>query len=356
MSVKKRHRDYRIWLAALLMSACLPFARAVQTPAGWLSIWGYPAEYEVGVDRAIVFSGRPSGYLKSIKADPQFGTYMQMFDATGYRGKRVRFSAVVKSENVEAWAGLFMRVDVQGKAVAFDNMQNRPIRGTQAWTKHSVVLDVDANANQIAIGVLLTGRGAVWINDVQFIEVNADVPVTDRMRSPLPLGGAVVASAWNRAGTNPEDYDMGADSPVVFNGRSSVYITSNKPNPQGFGTYMQILDAGDFRGKRVRFSAVVKSESVDNWAGLWMRVDVQDKPIAFDNMQNRPIKGTQTWTRSSVVLDVDPTAMKIAIGVMLNGRGAIWLDDVRFEEVGKDVPVTDMMKLPTGPRNLGFDE
>jgi hypothetical protein len=35
-----------------------------------------------------------------------------------------------------------------------------------------------------------------------------------------------------------------------------------------------------------------------------MRVDRGQKPTAFDNMQNRAIKGTQPWTRHEIVLDV----------------------------------------------------
>ena len=103
---------------------------------------------------------------------------MQVFDATGYRGQRLRLSAHVKSENVKEWAGLWMRIDRDKKAVAFDNMQNRPIRGSQPWTQHAIVLDVDAQANIVAFGILLAGTGAVWIDDVAFDIVGADVPVT----------------------------------------------------------------------------------------------------------------------------------------------------------------------------------
>jgi len=117
-----------------------------------------------------------------------------------------------------------------------------------------------------------------------------------------------------------------------------------------------MFDAAEFRDKRMRFSGVVKSENVENWAGLWMRVDGPETSTAFDNMQNRPIKGTQAWTRYSVVLDVDSKARYVAFGILLAGRGAVWINDVQFEAVGADVPVTDMKKYPPAPRNLGFNE
>jgi hypothetical protein len=174
----------------------------------------------------------------------------------------------------------------------------------------------------------------------------------------VPVIGANDAPGWIKAGDHPNDYDMGIDRSVSLRGKSSGYIKNNKPDPGGFGTYMQMFDAEDFRGKRVQFSAFVRSENVENWAGLWMRVDGENKPIAFDNMQNRAIKGTQTWTRYAVVLDVDSAkARRIAIGVLLAGKGAVWIDDVRFETVGENVPVTEVKApVPSGPRNLGFDK
>jgi hypothetical protein len=173
---------------------------------------------------------------------------------------------------------------------------------------------------------------------------------------PAPVIGAE-AVGWHKTGSHPEDYDMGTDQSVAYHGKSSGYIRSNKPDPRPFGTYMQMFEATEYLGKRVRFSAFVKCENVENWASLWMRVDGESKPIAFDNMQNRPIKGTQPWTQYSVVLNVDAAkATRIAFGVLLDGKGAVWIDEVRFETVDESVPVTDMIKpLPPKP-NLGFDK
>ena len=176
----------------------------------------------------------------------------------------------------------------------------------------------------------------------------------------FPVAGAD-SEGWFKAGSHPAHYDMGIDRSVVFNGKSSGYIRSNRPDPEGFGTYMQMFDATEFRGKRMQFSAFVKTENVESWASLWMRVDGEGRPIAFDNMQKRQIKGTQNWTKYSIVLDVDPTkAVNMAFGVMMAGKGAVWIDGVKFEPVGENVPVTDMFKekpkSPAGPSNLSFDK
>jgi hypothetical protein len=161
---------------------------------------------------------------------------------------------------------------------------------------------------------------------------------------------------WFKAGSNPGDYDMGVDRGSAFTGGASGYIKSNKPAPNGFGTYMQMFDATEYRGKRLRLSAYVKSENVEDWAGLWMRVDRDQKPVAFDNMQDRPIRDIQGWTQHAIVLDVDARATAVAFGILLSGRGAVWIDDVAFEVVGEEVPVTDMtLKSARSPRNLDFE-
>ena len=62
--------------------------------------------------------------------------------------------------------------------VAFDNMQNRPNQGTQPWKQFDVVLDVPEDATGVFFGILLSGTGEVWMNDVSLEAVGKDVPVT----------------------------------------------------------------------------------------------------------------------------------------------------------------------------------
>jgi hypothetical protein len=96
------------------------------------------------------------------------------------------------------------------------------------------------------------------------------------------------------------------------------------------------------------------------WAGLWLRVDGSDpnRSLAFDNMQSRPIKGTSGWSQCQIVLDVAPDAKDIAFGILLDGQGGVWLDDINFEIVDLSVPTTGMrasVDLPAKPKNLDFE-
>jgi len=173
---------------------------------------------------------------------------------------------------------------------------------------------------------------------------------SSRHESPAP--------GWIAAGSYPKDYDMGIDFTTVHSGKASGYMKCQVAESQGFGTLMQTFRGSEYLGKRVRLSAYVKSEQVEEWAGLWMRVDGSNKPLSFDNMQNRSIQGTTDWQRYEVVLDVPESSVAIAFGVLLAGKGQVWMDDFQFEVVGSEVPTTDIpldQHIHTSPQNLSFE-
>ena len=162
-------------------------AMAGELPAGWFLAGNRPAEYETGLDDNVVYRGM-SIYLKSTAAKTTgFGTVMQKLDTETYRGKRVRISGLLRGANIGGWAGLWMRVDRAAGpgSLYFDNMQDRPITGSSDWTKCEVVLDVPAASGAVYMGMLLSGSGEVWLNELKIEPVPNTVATTDR-RSRLP--------------------------------------------------------------------------------------------------------------------------------------------------------------------------
>jgi len=161
---------------------------------------------------------------------------------------------------------------------------------------------------------------------------------------------------WFKNGMAPAVKECVAGVDTELEGKGTPNMTLRcDATVQGFVGVMQMFAADDYRGKRVRFSALAKSDAVEGWAGLWMRVDEGEKSVAFDNMQQRPITGTQDWTRYSVVLDVSENADGIFFGTLTNGKGQVWVSSIRFEEVGTDVPVTGgpaRRRLDPKPGNL----
>jgi hypothetical protein len=162
---------------------------------------------------------------------------------------------------------------------------------------------------------------------------------------------------WFAAGSHPAEYEMGLDPGTGPARGGAAYIKAGE-EPQGFATLMQSFKADAYRGKRLRFSANVRAAGIEQWAGLWMRVDGStEQMLAFDNMQDRPITGTRDWETHSVVLDVPEQSGRVALGILLAGAGQVWMAEARVESVGLDVPTTDTRAvLPDHPENLSFDE
>jgi hypothetical protein len=189
----------------------------------------------------------------------------------------------------------------------------------------------------------------------------------------LPLGSTLdgadegMPSGWFEAGSHPDDYVVGTDPEGGRDHSACAFIKSGTPEPDGFGTLMQTFDADSYRGERLRLSGYARSEGIVGWAGLWMRVDGPgggNRPrdtLSFDNMNDRPIKGSTPWERYEIVLDVPEESVAIAIGVLLSGPGQAWIDDLEFDVVDEDVPVTDLYlkdlqpRPPRQPANLDFE-
>jgi hypothetical protein len=165
---------------------------------------------------------------------------------------------------------------------------------------------------------------------------------------------AAVPQGWYLAGSKPAAYEAGTDEQAEYNGHPSAYLKSREAVSDGFGTLMQDFSAEKYAGKRVRLSAFAKSDGVQDWAGLWMRIDKGSQMMAFDNMQDRAIRGTIGWKAYEVVLDVPQDATAIFFGVLLSKTGAVWLNSVKFEVVGSNVPITARSQRE-GPTNLGFE-
>jgi hypothetical protein len=160
-----------------------------------------------------------------------------------------------------------------------------------------------------------------------------------------------------RMGDHPEAYEMRMDPGAGRTGKASAIIKGKGPSPAGFDTLMQSVQAGEYKGKRIRLSGWTKVAGIVNWAGFWMRVDGPTGAsafvvLAFDNMQDRPPKGTRldaTRDRPRAA----PEATFISFGILLSGAGQAWIDDLSVDVVGRDVPHRPCARgAPQKPVNL----
>ena len=189
------------------------------------------------------------------------------------------------------------------------------------------------------------------------------------LKSILLLGTMVAMSSfdlpagWFAAGSKPKSYEMGIDKGAGKDGKNAATIKSIEKMIKGFGTLMQQKKPDNYLGKRIKMTGFMKSENVANWAGLWFRVDQagSQQSLSFDNMGDRPIKGTTSWTKYEIVLDIPENASQIAYGALLDGTGQIWFDNIAIEIVNDSVPTTGLQNgkksaTQNEPTNLDFEK
>ncbi len=165
-------------------------------------------------------------------------------------------------------------------------------------------------------------------------------------------------TGWHTACSQPRQYEHALADEMTYEGKPVAELRCVVPRADGFGTLMQAFSAEHFLEQRVRFSGALKSKGVEDRVGLWMRVDGPGgaRPLAFDNMADRPIRGTTDWEHHEVVLDVLAHAQAIALGVLLVGEGDAWMSDFNVEIVGPEVQTTGAGELPDRPQNLDLSQ
>lgn len=153
-----------------------------ELPSEWFLSGGRPDQYTVNLDTTISHSGTRSACMENLDDSPEdFGTLMQESSAASFLNKRVRLTCWIKTNEVQDWVGAWFSVYGQAGEinVSFDNMCNRKISGTTDWTKYDLVLDVPPEASKLAYGVILSGRGQLWFDDLSFEVVTDEISTTD---------------------------------------------------------------------------------------------------------------------------------------------------------------------------------
>jgi hypothetical protein len=182
------HRPNRWAVAMLVLSSFATVAGQGSLPAGWTIDGSGPQITAVARTCDDAHGGRCSVRLSSDGAPdvggfgPGFGALTQSVSASEYAGRRVALSGWLKTQGAHA-ARLWLRADAGSTVAAFDNMGDRPVSGTTPWTRYTLAVDVPEGASALALGVLLTGRGRVWGDDLELTVVDErEVPSTDILR------------------------------------------------------------------------------------------------------------------------------------------------------------------------------
>ena len=135
------------------------------------------------------------------------------------------------------------------------------------------------------------------------------------------------------SGLHWQDYTSGTDETGPQPGTKSGYLKALVPEPQGYADLRQAILAENYLDERIRLSADIKTEGVEQEAGLYLRVI---DPMATRPPQERQkvmYQGTQDWTRTEIQVEIPPDSVSILFGIGLIGKGQIWVTNVQLESI-----------------------
>lgn len=109
----------------------------------------------------------------------------QLIDAATVRGQKVRFRAMIKTADMRSSAFVQMIMRVDGRAghggqpptLLYDNTSGQEFRPAD-WQALEMVVPVPEKGETILLGVVLSGQGIAWLDDISFAVVTDDTPTT----------------------------------------------------------------------------------------------------------------------------------------------------------------------------------
>lgn len=352
---------------------------------GWALVSKMPAQFVYGLDNEVVFNGEASAYINSGKSNYNSAWLTQEINAAKYAGKRLRMTAMVKSENAgkKAWAGIFMNIKGENfKKAGFDNLYDKNITGQSDWVKCELVMDIPAESKKISFGLYKVYGGNAWIDNISLEVVNPDVPQHYKTQTEAQdtnlvqpdLGSRLaeivvekplnldfeklknndLPSGWH-IGEEKQHFRAMYDDKVFHSGKSSAFLQSTGYIEKDWNTLLQYCKPGEYAGKRIKFTAWVRTENLKHYAQVLLMADGVIKNPRSEKIQAQTFTGNNDWRKVELVLDIPEEAAVFSYGILLEGKGKVWIDDITIEILSSDNN-TGKNKASLQPINLDFEE
>src|ERR1017187_5135551 len=86
-----------------------------------------------------------------------------------FKGTEIELQGFLRTEDVDGFAGFWMREDGQEGGLEFENMERKPVKGTTGWTQYSITLPLNTAGRTLYFGYLLQGTGKAWADDLELL-------------------------------------------------------------------------------------------------------------------------------------------------------------------------------------------
>jgi hypothetical protein len=185
--------NYKVLAAVTLAAVVAQASEDTIRSAGseWIKRGYLPATSActTGVDSTLEAEGTPNLAIVCEPVESGAVVMNQEFNAAAFRGQRVRWSGMIRTDDAEpfsagavnGWptgANLTMRVLREGTNMVMGWSKSPGLLGDTDWTAFEIVADIPLDAETIITGFGLSGSGRAWLTSPAFEIVGFDVPVT----------------------------------------------------------------------------------------------------------------------------------------------------------------------------------
>jgi hypothetical protein len=174
---------------------------------GW---YAYPPG-TISTDYSISHTGR---WSMRLQRDAQSaGTFSVITRSlpVDFQGGIVELRGYLRLQDVSGNAGLWLRQDAEGQMLALENMQSQQVKGTHDWAQYRIQLPINPQAQQLFFGVLVSGTGTLWADDLELLVDGKPIAKA----SPMPFKPGL-----------PVDHEFDSGSRIVLNNLTPMQISN----------------------------------------------------------------------------------------------------------------------------------
>jgi hypothetical protein len=220
------------------------------------------------------------------------------------------------------------------------------------WVKRELRMYVPPGTNVIVVRAGLFGTGQVAFDDGALVAVSAAA------LQPVALKHNLLKDPSFEGDGNDWEYSMPPfpglvierDTTVARFGHASMHA-----DPAGNGALQvrsgvgQTIDARPLAGKRVRFSAWVKADSLVGLTYVSLRCTTPGGEVPGPSPEQH--SGSFDWRKLTVERDVPGDALTLGAYVEFNcpATGQLWFDDASLEVIGPAEYITKKLPRPVPP-------
>jgi len=167
--MKRRLVPLLFLLCALLNAQSFLNLNFQQTTGNLPTGWGFGGgNFAYVVDTTTNYNSTQSLRISSLTSDTSaYGAASIGLSAGPAVGQTFHLTGAIRTQAVNGYASLWANVsDSQYNTVAFQDLHPSVPSGTTGWQVYSISLQVPASAANITFGVLLSGTGTAWFDDL----------------------------------------------------------------------------------------------------------------------------------------------------------------------------------------------